>query len=176
MLKKRESRPAAQTAYLKLFTLIALAGGILSAPVVQGVTRRVVPVQQQPAKRTLQNSQSAYTPKEIEALIRASARKYGLPEAKVVHIAWRESKFKPHVRSKSGRYVGLYQFDLVTWRNTPEGRAGKRREDPVANINAAHWHMKTRGFQAWAVGGARAKPRRGKSARVRARNQSATLG
>lgn len=99
-------------------------------------------------------------------MIRASARKYGLPEAKVVHIAWRESRFKPHARSRSGRYVGLYQFDLMTWRNTPEGRAGMRREDPVANINAAHWHMKTRGFQAWAVGGASITSRRTKRART----------
>ena len=99
-------------------------------------------------------------------MIRESARKYGLPEAKVVHIAWRESRFKPHARSRSGRYVGLYQFDLMTWRNTPEGRAGMRREDPVANINAAHWHMKTRGFQAWAVGGA--TPRHSRRARGRA--------
>ena len=99
-------------------------------------------------------------------MIRASARKHGLPEERVVYIAWRESKFKPAARSKSGRYVGLYQFDLVTWRNTPEGRAGMRREDPVANINAAHWHMKKRGFQAWAVGGASKKPRRVKLARA----------
>ena len=99
-------------------------------------------------------------------MIRASARKYGLPEERVVHIAWRESRFKPTARSKSGRYVGLYQFDLVTWRNTPEGRAGLRREDPVANINAAHWHMKKRGFQAWAVGGSTKKPRRAKLARA----------
>ena len=97
-------------------------------------------------------------------MIRASARKYGLPEERVVYIAWRESKFQPGARSKTGRYVGLYQFDLVTWRNTPEGRAGMRREDPVANINAAHWHMKKRGFQAWAVPGVSAKPRRRKSA------------
>ena len=48
--------------------------------------------------------------------------------------------------------MGIYQFDLITWRNTPEGRAGLPRENPVANINAAHWHMKKRGFGAWAVG------------------------
>ncbi|HWT00057.1 MAG TPA: transglycosylase SLT domain-containing protein [Pyrinomonadaceae bacterium] len=99
-------------------------------------------------------------------MIRASARKYGLPEARVVHIAWRESRFKPHARSKGGRYVGLYQFDLTTWRNTPEGRAGMRREDPVANINAAHWHMKKRGFQAWAVGGSSTTSRRAKKTRA----------
>jgi soluble lytic murein transglycosylase-like protein len=155
MLKRPESRPAAKTAYLKVFPLIALAGGILAAPIAQGVQSLGGWIQSPtPAVLTPQGVQSRHTPKEIEALIRESARKYGLPEEKVVYIAWRESKFKPDARSKTGRYVGLYQFDLVTWRNTPEGRAGMRREDPVANINAAHWHMKTRGFQAWAVPGA----------------------
>ena len=185
MFKPRESRTAATTAYLKLFSLVALAGAILTALVVQGVPRPVEPiqspVQSPPPARTQQSSQSKHTPQEIEALIRASARKYGLPEAKVVYIAWRESKFKPAARSKTGRYVGLYQFDLVTWRNTPEGRAGMRREDPVANINAAHWHMKTRGFQAWAVPGAttrrakkaRAKGLAGTSARASSINVSA---
>jgi hypothetical protein len=157
MLKRRESRSTAKTAYLKVFPLIALAGGILAAPVVQGDPSLGGWIQSPPLPpvvRTPQGVQSRHTPKEIETLIRESARKYGLPEEKVVYIAWRESKFKPDARSKTGRYVGLYQFDLVTWRNTPEGRAGMRREDPVANINAAHWHMKTRGFQAWAIPGA----------------------
>lgn len=168
MLNRRESRPAAKTAYLKIFPLIALAGGILAAPVVQGDPGLGRWIQSPPpaAVLTPQGVQAKHTPKEIETLIRESARKYGLPEEKVVYIAWRESKFKPDARSKTGRYVGLYQFDLVTWRNTPEGRAGMRREDPVANINAAHWHMKTRGFQAWAVPGAaqgRTRRARGKA-------------
>jgi soluble lytic murein transglycosylase-like protein len=166
MLKRRESRPAAKTAYLILIPLIALAGGILIPPIVQGVPHGVGSIPPPPAVRTLQRIQSRHSPKEIEALIRESARKYGLPEAKVVHIAWRESKFQPTARSKSGRYVGIYQFDLVTWRNTPEGRAGLRREDPIANINAAHWHMKKLGFQAWAVGGSSTKPRRARRARA----------
>jgi Transglycosylase SLT domain len=155
MLKRPEAPNAAKTAYLKVFPLIALAGGILAAPVVRGVPSLGGWIQSPPpaAVLTPQAVQSRHTPKEIETLIRESARKYGLPEEKVVYIAWRESKFKPDARSKTGRYIGLYQFDLVTWRNTPEGRAGMRREDPVANINAAHWHMKTRGFQAWAVPG-----------------------
>ncbi|HEY0376772.1 MAG TPA: transglycosylase SLT domain-containing protein [Pyrinomonadaceae bacterium] len=151
---------------MKLFSLIALAGAVLAVPAGRGVTRGVAPVQSPPPALAPQGVQLRRTPKEIEALIRESARKHGLPEEKVVYIAWRESKFKPDARSKTGRYVGLYQFDLVTWRNTPEGRAGMRREDPVANINAAHWHMKTRGFQAWAVPGAtlrRTRRERGKA-------------
>lgn len=167
MLKRRESRTAAETAYLKLIPLVALAGVILIAPTVQAIHHGVGRIKPSPDGRIKQSAQAPHTPQEIKALIRESARKYGLPEAKVIHIAWRESKFKPTARSKSGRYVGIYQFDLLTWRNTPEGRAGLRREDPVANINAAHWHMKMRGFQAWAVGGSRAKHRRAKIERTR---------
>lgn len=168
MLKRQQSRAAVRIVYLKLILLVGLAGATSTGLFAQSVHSSVQRIRSLPAPRNLQNAQTRHTPKEIEALIRTSARNYGLPEERVVYIAWRESKFKPEARSKSGRYVGLYQFDLVTWRNTPEGRAGLRREDPVANINAAHWHMKEYGFQAWAMGGASACPRRN-------RNKSARL-
>ena len=150
MLKRLESRTAAKTAFLKLILLVVAAVVIFSVPVTRAVTHAGEWIQL-PTTRTPQTVQSPHTPKEIETLIRESARKYNLPETRVVKIAWRESKFIPNARSRSGRYVGIYQFDLPTWRNTPEGHAGQRREDPVANINAAHWHMKTYGFSAWAV-------------------------
>ena len=148
---------------MKSILLVALMGAIPTGLYAQGVPTRVKRIQSLTALRILPSVQTRHTPEEIEAVIRASARKYGLPEEKVVHIAWRESKFKPEARSKSGRYVGIYQFDITTWRNTPEGRAGLRREDPLANINAAHWHMKEYGFQAWALGGSRARPHRNRS-------------
>lgn len=90
-----------------------------------------------------------YTRQEIEKLIRESARRYGLPEDKVLRIAICESKLDPYVISKNRRFWGLYQFDLKTWNNTPEGRAKLDRLDPVANINAAHRHMKASGYGAW---------------------------
>jgi hypothetical protein len=89
------------------------------------------------------------TPTEIEGRIRDSANKYGLPAERVLRIARCESRLKAGARSKSGLYVGIYQFALKTWRNTPEGKAGLSREDAVANINAAHWHMKRYGYSAW---------------------------
>lgn len=89
------------------------------------------------------------TPKEIEGRIRESAQKHGLPAERVLRIARCESRLKPGARSKGGLYVGIYQFALKTWKNTPEGKAGLVREDAVANINAAHWHMKRYGFGAW---------------------------
>jgi len=167
MLKRRKSRVAARIAFLKSILLVALTGVIYTNLHAQGISSSVERIQSLPAVRTAQSAQAGHTPEEIEAIIRASARKYGLPEEKVVHIAWRESKFKPEARSKSGRYVGIYQFDLTTWRNTPEGRAGRRREDPLANINAAHWHMKEYGFQAWAVGGSHTRSRRSRSMSAR---------
>ncbi|PYS49243.1 MAG: hypothetical protein DMF68_10565 [Acidobacteria bacterium] len=150
MLKRPQSRTAAKAAFLKLILLVVTAAIVFSVPVTRAVTRVSDWIQPQ-ITRAPQTVQSLNTPKEVEAFIRESARKYGLPESRVVKIAWRESKFIPGARSRSGRYVGIYQFDLVTWRNTPEGRAGLRREDAVANINAAHWHMRTYGFSAWAV-------------------------
>lgn len=160
MLKRLEGRHAAEIVLLKFILLAGLAGTVHPVLLAQSIAREVRQTQPLPVAQQAQSFQARRSPKEIEALIRTSARKYGLPEEKVVYIAWRESKFQPGARSKSGRYVGLYQFDLMTWRNTPEGRAGLRREDPVANINAAHWHMKEYGFQAWAVGGAHATHRR----------------
>lgn len=150
MLKRPQSRTAAKAAFLKSILLVMTAIVVFSVPVTLAVTRAYDWIQL-PATPVPQTIQSLHTPKEVEAFIRESARKNGLPESRVVQIAWRESKFIPYARSRSGRYVGIYQFDLVTWRNTPEGRAGLPREDPVANINAAHWHMKTYGFSAWAV-------------------------
>ncbi len=90
-----------------------------------------------------------YTRQEIETLIRESARKHGLPEDKVLRIAICESKLDPNVVSKNRMFWGLYQFALATWNNTPEGKAKLDRLDPVANITAAHRHMKTHGYGAW---------------------------
>ena len=190
MMNSREGRLAAAGAScLNLIALTILVGWALPAPVAHALPRAAASIQtpdtttqttkttttqtqdtaaltkETAAEKSTQPVQKLRTPREVEEFIRASARKHGLPESKVVQIAWRESKFIPHVRSKSGRYVGIYQFDLTTWKNTPEGRAGHRREDPVANINAAHWLMRTRGFQPWALPGA--KPRRQKSSRAR---------
>ena len=145
MLKRLDNRNAAQTFYFKSLLFLIMLLGVLS---IRTVTAQRLSAKAAPA---LEGAPTLRSPKEIETFIRASARKHTLPEEKVVSIAWRESKFKPAVRSKTGKYVGIYQFDLVTWRNTPEGRSGFRREDPVANINAAHWHMKKYGFSAWRV-------------------------
>jgi soluble lytic murein transglycosylase-like protein len=151
MFERPQSPPAAETVFLSLIPSVVLAGWAFFLPATWVMPRVEEWIQPAPARiwSALQGVQVLKTPKEIETFIRTSAQKYGLPEIKVVRIAWRESKFIPTARSRTGRYVGIYQFDLPTWRNTPEGRAGRRREDPAANINAAHWQMKRYGFKAW---------------------------
>lgn len=90
-----------------------------------------------------------YSPAEVEAQIRWSAKRYFLNGDHMVRIAKCESGLNPAARSPSGTYLGVYQYRLNVWKNTLEGKAGKLREDPIANIDAAHRHMKFHGFAAW---------------------------
>ena len=113
---------------------------------------------QRPANlpRILAQSKSAstfsgqrFSRKEVEALIRESAKKYGLPVDKVLRIARCESKLDHTVISRNGTYWGVYQFSIQMWNNMPEGKARIDRRDAVVNINAAHRHMKAHGYSAW---------------------------
>lgn len=90
-----------------------------------------------------------YSKEEVEAQIRWSAKRYFLNEEYVLRIAKCESGLNYKARSPSGKYLGVYQYALKTWVNTLEGKANKLREDPIANIDAAHRHMKFHGFGAW---------------------------
>lgn len=106
--------------------------------------------------RTVTQSKSAgifrgqnFSKKEVEALIRESAKRYGLPVDKVLRIAKCESKLDHTAISKNGTYWGVYQFNKQMWNNMPEGKARIDRRDAVVNINAAHRHMKAHGYSAW---------------------------
>jgi soluble lytic murein transglycosylase-like protein len=90
-----------------------------------------------------------FSKKEVEALIRESAKRYGLPVDKVLRIARCESKLDHTVISRNGTYWGVYQFNIRMWNNMPEGKAKIDRRDAVVNINAAHRHMKAHGYSAW---------------------------
>lgn len=90
-----------------------------------------------------------FSRKEVEALIRESARRYGLPVDKVLRIARCESKLDHTAISRNGTYWGVYQFNIQMWNNMPEGKARIDRRDAVVNINAAHRHMKAHGYSAW---------------------------
>jgi soluble lytic murein transglycosylase-like protein len=90
-----------------------------------------------------------FSKKEVEALIRESAKRYGLPVDKVLRIAVCESKLDHTAISGNGTYWGVYQFNIRMWNNMPEGKANIDRRDAVVNINAAHRHMKAHGYSAW---------------------------
>ena len=90
-----------------------------------------------------------FSKREVEALIRESAKRYGLPVDKVLRIAVCESKLDHTAISRNGTYWGVYQFNIQMWNNMPEGKAKIDRRDAVVNINAAHRHMKAHGYAAW---------------------------
>ena len=116
------------------------------------------PVKQRPANlpRIVTQSRAVgpfrgqkFSKKEVEALIRESAKKYGLPVDKVLRIARCESKLDHTVISRHGTYWGVYQFSIQMWNNMPEGKGKIDRRDAIVNINAAHRHMKAHGYSAW---------------------------
>jgi soluble lytic murein transglycosylase-like protein len=90
-----------------------------------------------------------FSKNEVEALIRESARRYGLPVDRVLRIARCESKLDHTAISRHGTYWGVYQFSRQMWNNMPEGKARIDRRDAVVNINVAHRHMKAHGYSAW---------------------------
>jgi soluble lytic murein transglycosylase-like protein len=115
-------------------------------------------LKQRPAKlpRIIRQSKSAstfrgqhFSKQEVEALIRESAKRYGLPVDKVLRIAKCESKLDHTVISGKGTYWGVYQFSIQMWNSMPEGKAKIDRRDAIVNINAAHRHMKAHGYSAW---------------------------
>ena len=60
-----------------------------------------------------------------------------------------ESSWLPWARS--GPYIGLAQFDLPTWLETPTGKSGASRLDPYASIDAMAWGVRNLGYGRWPV-------------------------
>src|SRR5215471_1746339 len=60
-----------------------------------------------------------------------------------------ESSWIPTAVGYRGWYVGLAQFDLPTWYDTPQGKAGASRYDPYASIDAMAWGVKNLGYGRW---------------------------
>jgi hypothetical protein len=63
----------------------------------------------------------------------------------------RESTWYAGAQGAGGRYVGLAQFDLPTWFETPQGRSGASRYDPYASIDAMAWGVLHLGYGRWPV-------------------------
>lgn len=60
-----------------------------------------------------------------------------------------ESTWQPGAAGAGGRYVGLAQFDVPTWYETPPGQAGLSRYDPYASIDAMAWGVVHLGYNRW---------------------------
>jgi hypothetical protein len=62
-----------------------------------------------------------------------------------------ESGWDPSQQNARTRAAGLAQFLPSTWATTPQGQAGQSPFEPRANIDAAIWLARTRGWQQWQV-------------------------
>ena len=62
-----------------------------------------------------------------------------------------ESGWDPARQNASSRAAGLAQFVPSTWAATPQGKQGLSPFEPVANIDAAIWLARTKGWTQWQV-------------------------
>jgi len=62
-----------------------------------------------------------------------------------------ESGWDPSQENGRTRAAGLAQFIPSTWASTPQGQEGLSPFEPQANIDAAIWLARTRGWQQWQV-------------------------
>ena len=86
---------------------------------------------------------------DVPSLIAATAARWGLDAQQMLRIAFCESRYDPAAYNRSSGASGLFQAIPSTWRSTPQGRAGLSPFDPVANVEAAAWLMKTYGPGQW---------------------------
>ena len=62
-----------------------------------------------------------------------------------------ESGWNPSRQNPSSHASGLAQFLPSTWASTPEGQQGLSPFEPTANIDAAIWLARTKGWTQWEV-------------------------
>jgi hypothetical protein len=62
-----------------------------------------------------------------------------------------ESDWEPSQQNARSRAAGLAQFLPSTWATTPEGQQGLSPFEPLANIDAAIWLARTKGWTQWQV-------------------------
>jgi hypothetical protein len=97
------------------------------------------------------------TPEEIEASRRPpEPRAYLYARAPDIAprldcIIARESGWDPSQTNLRSRAAGLAQFLATTWASTPQGQLGKSPYEPLANIDAAIWLARTKGWTQWQV-------------------------
>jgi hypothetical protein len=51
----------------------------------------------------------------VKQLIKCAASRYGISRRKALHVAWRESRFRPSAYNEISRAAGIYQHLLKYW-------------------------------------------------------------
>jgi soluble lytic murein transglycosylase-like protein len=51
----------------------------------------------------------------VKRLIRCAASHFGVDSSKAIHVAWRESRFRPSAYNAAGEAAGIYQHLLRYW-------------------------------------------------------------
>jgi soluble lytic murein transglycosylase-like protein len=51
----------------------------------------------------------------VKRLIRCTASHFGVGSRKAIHVAWRESRFRPNAYNAAGEAAGIYQHLLRYW-------------------------------------------------------------
>jgi hypothetical protein len=94
---------------------------------------------------------SAPVAMDVPGMITDAARRWGLDRAQMLRVAWCESKFNPRAYNGRSGAAGLYQFLPGTWSRASAavGMAYASPFDPIANVEAAAWLMKTEGPRHW---------------------------
>ncbi len=87
-------------------------------------------------------------PSDPEELVRFFARKNNIDEDLVACLADKESTFNKNPISPSGKYHGIFQFDMRTWGEQPESN-GDNRLDIVLNTQAATRLMSEGKWSKW---------------------------
>ena len=88
---------------------------------------------------------------DVPALITEASQRWGLDTTQMLRVAWCESKYDPAAYNRRSGASGLFQFIPGTWSRASAavGMGWASPFDPVANVEAAAWLMKTEGPRHW---------------------------
>jgi soluble lytic murein transglycosylase-like protein len=86
----------------------------------------------------------------VEGLILSAAYRYGLESARMLHIAWHESRYQPDAYNRRSGASGVFQFLPSTWARVAPlaGFGGWSPFEAYANVEVAAFLMSR-----WDLGG-----------------------
>lgn len=85
---------------------------------------------------------SVLTRPSVDSAIHLAAVTFGVDEARMRRVIFRESRFRPWAHNRRSTACGLGQFLNSTWDSTPQGAAGLPCEDGYANAMAMAWMIR----------------------------------